>query len=323
MGSLVNTSDAMGKKGKKGGGKKGRKSKKDGLNPREAFINVRIKMRRKHIAEAAAELESLTAETGRMGEQVDKEDIEKNFMIKTVLDNLHWTDRDLENTMVDAVDAGKLKQEELTYRQARRRMELSVRENLNDELRHNNRLEVEVQRWLDYRSTDHVEDDTTIAKLEALIGRHDANIDEMKSFILKQIETAKNDADKMLTALNAKHRENAFIEAMKNSTPGALYEFRESEKLEKWVNEQTKFVEHESAVIDRLQKENLRLINELERLKLDAFDTNAKEKPVLSNSCFDKIQPIKLPSIPKIELGRTDPPLMSRKSYETLMGEDA
>merc|ERR1712106_1042281 len=240
MGSLVNTSDAMGKKGKKGGGKKGRKSKKDGLNPREAFINVRIKMRRKHIAEAAAELESLTAETGRMGEQVDKEDIEKNFMIKTVLDNLHRTDRDLENTMVDAVDAGKLKQEELTYRQAaRRRMELSVRENLNDELRHNNRLEVEVQRWLDYRSTDHVEDDTTIAKLEALIGRHDANI------------------DKMLTALNAKHRENAFIEAMKNSTPGALYEFRESEKLEKWVNEQTKFVEHESAVIDRLQKENL------------------------------------------------------------------
>ena len=89
-----------------------------------------------------------------MGEQVDKEDIEKNFMIKTVLDNLHRTDRDLENTMVDAVDAGKLKQEELTYRQAaRRRMELSVRENLNDELRHNNRLEVEVQRWLDYRST--------------------------------------------------------------------------------------------------------------------------------------------------------------------------
>ena len=87
-----------------------------------------------------------------MGEQVDKEEIEKNFMIKTVLDNLHRTDRDLENTMVDAVDAEKLKQEELTYRQAaRRRMELSVRESLNDELRHNNRLEVEVQRWLDYR----------------------------------------------------------------------------------------------------------------------------------------------------------------------------
>ena len=70
--------------------------------------------------------------------------------------------------------------------------------------------------------SDHVEDDTTIAKLEAAIGRHDANIDEMKSFILKQIETAKNDADKMLTALNAKHRENAFIEAMKNSTPGSF-----------------------------------------------------------------------------------------------------
>ena len=60
---------------------------------------------------------------------------------------------------------------------------------------------------------------------------------------------------------------------------GALYEFRESEKLEKWVNEQTKFVEHESAVIDKLQKENLRLIGELERLKLNAYDTNAKTKP--------------------------------------------
>ena len=51
---------AMGKKGKKGGGKKGRKSKKDGLNPREAFLKIRLKMRRKHLAEAKAELESLT-----------------------------------------------------------------------------------------------------------------------------------------------------------------------------------------------------------------------------------------------------------------------
>lgn len=49
----------MGKKGKKGG-KKGRKSKKDGLNPREAFLKLRVKMRRKHLAEANAELESLT-----------------------------------------------------------------------------------------------------------------------------------------------------------------------------------------------------------------------------------------------------------------------
>ena len=69
-------------------------------------------------------------------------------------------------------------------------------------------------------SSDHVEDDTKIASLEAEIARHDGNIDEMRVFILKQIETAKNDAEKMLTALNAKHRENAFIEALKNSTPG-------------------------------------------------------------------------------------------------------
>ena len=88
-----------------------------------------------------------------MGEQVDKEEIEKNFMIKTVLDNLHRTDRDLEDTVIDAVDAEKLKREELAARQVqRKRAELLVRENLNDELRHNDRLVVEVQRWLDYRS---------------------------------------------------------------------------------------------------------------------------------------------------------------------------
>ena len=88
-----------------------------------------------------------------MGEQVDKEEIEKNFMIKTVLDNLHRTDRDLEDTVIDAVDAEKLKREELAARQVqRKRAELQVRENLNDELRHNDRLVVEVQRWLDYRS---------------------------------------------------------------------------------------------------------------------------------------------------------------------------
>ena len=69
-------------------------------------------------------------------------------------------------------------------------------------------------------SSDHVEDDTKIASLEDEIARHDGNIDDMRVFILKQIETAKNDAEKMLTALNAKHRENAFIEALKNSTPG-------------------------------------------------------------------------------------------------------
>ena len=88
-----------------------------------------------------------------MGEQVDKEEIEKNFMIKTVLDNLHRTDRDLEDTVIDAVDAEKLKREELAARQVqRKRAELLVRENLNDELRHNDRLVVEVQRWLDYKS---------------------------------------------------------------------------------------------------------------------------------------------------------------------------
>ena len=69
-------------------------------------------------------------------------------------------------------------------------------------------------------TSDHIEDDRKIADLEAEIARHDGNIDEMRVFILKQIETAKNDAEKMLTALNAKHRENAFIEALKNSTPG-------------------------------------------------------------------------------------------------------
>ena len=58
-----------------------------------------------------------SAETSRMGEQVDKEEIEKNFMIKTVLDNLHRTDRDLEDTVIDAVDAEKLKREELAQRQ--------------------------------------------------------------------------------------------------------------------------------------------------------------------------------------------------------------
>ena len=52
-----------------------------------------------------------------MGEQVDKEEIEKNFMIKTVLDNLHRTDRDLEDTVIDAVDAEKLKREELAQQQ--------------------------------------------------------------------------------------------------------------------------------------------------------------------------------------------------------------
>ena len=51
-----------------------------------------------------------------MSETVDNEELEKNFMIKTLLDNLHSTDRDLENTIVDAVDGEKLKNEEIAHR---------------------------------------------------------------------------------------------------------------------------------------------------------------------------------------------------------------
>ena len=51
-----------------------------------------------------------------MSETVDNEELEKNFMIKTLLDNLHSTDRDLENTIVDAADGEKLKNEEIAHR---------------------------------------------------------------------------------------------------------------------------------------------------------------------------------------------------------------
>ena len=56
------------------------------------------------------------AETTTMSETVDNEELEKNFMIKTLLDNLHSTDRDLENTIVDAADGEKLKNEEIAHR---------------------------------------------------------------------------------------------------------------------------------------------------------------------------------------------------------------
>ena len=51
-----------------------------------------------------------------MSETVDNEELEKNFMIKTLLDNLHSADRDLENTIVDAEDGEKLKNEEIAHR---------------------------------------------------------------------------------------------------------------------------------------------------------------------------------------------------------------
>jgi len=190
------------------------------------------------------------------------------------------------------------------------------------ELKANEELEIEVQKWKDYRDKDHEVDDNIQADLEAEIAIHNSNTDKMREFILKLIETGKHEAESMLEALNIKHRDNAFLDAIKNTSPGALYECRESEKLEKWVADQTIFVENESKIICDLQQQNLALISDLEKLKKDRFDFAPKDKLVLETRFFDAQKPIKLPKIPKIELKGTTPPLMSVKSYEKLSGID-
>merc|ERR1712212_341237 len=115
----------------------------------------------------------------------------------------------------------------------------------------------------------------------------------------------------------------AFMDAMKTSTPGALYECRESGKLESWVKDQTTFIEHESNIIDKLQKENLSLVKQLDQLKLDAYDNHPKEKPILRSDCFEEISPIKLPSIPNIKLTSVKPPLMSKASHYALYEDNS
>ena len=61
------------------------------------------------------------------------------------------------------------------------------------------------------------------ADLEAEIAIHNSNTDKMREFILKLIETGKHEAESMLEALNVKHRDNAFLDAIKNTSPGTLY----------------------------------------------------------------------------------------------------
>ena len=39
---------------------------------------------------------------------------------------------------------------------------------------------------------------------------------------MKLIETGKQEAESMLVALNIKHRDNAFMDAIKNTSPGPI-----------------------------------------------------------------------------------------------------
>jgi len=315
----------MGKKGKKGkGGGKGKKGKKgEKCSPAEAFLNVRIKIFKKSINETKNEINELTKQLIEMNDVVDEEDASKNSVIKNCLTNLHQAGKQLEDKLIDREEVEENKKIELVNRtEARNDAEMRNREQLALELKANRELEAEVQKWKDYRDKDHEVDDNEIADLENQISIHNSNTDKMREFILKLIETGKHEAESMLEALNVKHRDNAFLDAIKNTSPGALYECRESEKLEQWVADQTIFVENESKIICDLQTENLRLISVLEQLKKDRFDFAPKDKLVLETRFFDAQKPIRLPKIPKIELKGTTPPLMSVKSFEKLSGID-
>jgi len=121
---------------------------------------------------------------------------------------------------------------------ARNDAEMRNREQLALELKANRELEAEVQKWKDYRDKgksriqtkkmlsfrlDHEVDDNEIADLENQISIHNSNTDKMREFILKLIETGKHEAESMLEALNVKHRDNAFLDAIKNTSPGKKY----------------------------------------------------------------------------------------------------
>ena len=103
----------------------------------------------------------------------------------------------------------------------------------------------------------------------------------MKDFINSQINIAEFKADQQLETLRQRYQKMAFEDAIRCTSPGkssmdnklllltykrcwfrksslgALYEYTESESLEKWVNEQAELVQEESEKYLRLQKQNI------------------------------------------------------------------
>lgn len=325
----------MGKKGKKGG--KGRKSAKGGdsslkgLNPREAFLTVRIKMLKKMIADSKEELRTLGNQSGQLTVVVNDEEEKKFKEIGIRIKRMYSADKHLGLTLIESIQTMKNKDDELLERREKRALtEEQKRGALHHELKINEQLCADILKWKKYRdeakhinenndlSIDH--DSAKIIILEMKLHNHQVNTLSMKTFLKYLIQKEKKDIDLALTVLFQRHRMLAFKEAIEGAPSGALRECQESEELEKWVGVQTQFVESERAIIDGLQKKNLQLIDILDSLKCDRMvdDGVIRIPNTLEDDKFPKTKPIKLPAIPRLKLHGETPALLSAESHADL-----
>lgn len=304
----------MGKKkgGKKGGGKKGSK-KADGLNQRESFLIARTNIREKELLSARSELLELQRENEILNDNVTVLTDNKDATIKGVLKKLHNADDNLQNSILD-VQKVVLEKTKALNDKNRKRTEASDELNgqLCSELERNKNLEADIKRWTFYRQQGYQKDDAIISELEAQLREHNASTQAMKDFINSQINIAELKADQQLETLRKRYQKMAFEDAIRCTSPGALYEYTESESLEKWVNEQAELVQEESEKYLHLQKQNIELIAKLEQIRSWRSELPKKQPDILDDFFFEK-RSIALPEIPKIRLSGRLPRMNSRR----------
>jgi len=305
--------------GKKGKGKKSSKAKKgskkgDGLNQREAFLSARVLMREEALVEVKAELLSFEDEITGLSESVDVLDLDKDEAIKNVLSKLHRTEKNLEKTHVDMDAMITEKRGLMKKRMENRQAAMNEQEFEKEEvLKRNREIEQDISEWKEYLSQGILEHEGIIDEWKNKIEEQKRNTALCSEFIQKQIDTSRQEANDMIEELKKKYRDHAISDAIRCSSPGALYEYRESEKLEKWEKQESSSVELQKKTVAKLQLENLELLKKLDKMRSGRNEEPIRSHLTLSNDFFDEPKSI-LPEIPKIRLSGRLPRIHSAHS---------
>lgn len=270
----------MGKKGKgKGKGKGGAGGKRESENT--LYMKARIMMREKALLNVEAEEMELSDRVNEMKQTVHVLETEKNDSIKRLLSKIHRADSDKAESIEEMNNSIKENQKKRKSNDDVRNKALDAKlAELSGVKFRNSEIESDIERWRNYELTGSLDHQKIILQLEEKIEIQMINTENMKNFILRQIETAKNDAENIKRELENNRKEQAVVDAL-NNLPGSVQESRKSDKLQKLVEWQGTAVNEDKDAVIALRNETKKLVQEAAKLRIAKFEAPKKNNEIL------------------------------------------
>jgi len=272
-------------KGKKSGGKA--KKTKEKVNPREAFIEARLEFRREQLKSVHRELKELEEEVQFSVACVNDSDRHRTSTINGILSKLHLVERSLGENCLN--NESELRQSESNYHSkaaTRKRVLENAQGQLDAEWARNREIEDEIREWTEYRNVQSKSDAARIESLETDVQSQNQNTQSVIDFINNQIKNSQSQYDQRQEAAQEKMRHDAFEEAFRCTSPGAFYECRESERLQKYCDDHQKLLSNEVDLYQSVLQKKSRLINQLKQLKQSQLERPRQLQPVLDSKYF-------------------------------------